>query len=240
MSQKNKTTPKPSPKNTLFNYFAKNNKTPQTEEAQSEKKEEEKKTLTGKFLDFGFKQDQVNNDRNKRPSVQDSSDDEKILVSSKKRRVIESDDDLENTDVNALEPPTTAVKCSVPLPKSETKKTKNASKTLKAKEDDEDDEMLGLNQNEAVSDKEPILKAAQVTKLWAHETFDFLKPDRIRDKEKRRPNDPNYDPRTVSLPQNVCSFTSSLFVFTGFRSTRFYQESNSSYGSMVDIEVESL
>lgn len=57
MSQNRKTTPKPSPKNTLFNYFAKNTpKTPQNveisgTEQKSVKKEE--KSLTGKMLDFG-------------------------------------------------------------------------------------------------------------------------------------------------------------------------------------------
>lgn len=58
MSQKNKTTPKPSPKNTLFNYFGKNTpKTPQNDEGQqkteSAKKEEKPKSLMGKQLDFG-------------------------------------------------------------------------------------------------------------------------------------------------------------------------------------------
>lgn len=57
MSQKNKLTPKPSPKNTLFNYFAKNTpKTPQTEVKRDEEnlqnKEEKLKSLTGKQLDF--------------------------------------------------------------------------------------------------------------------------------------------------------------------------------------------
>lgn len=54
MSNKKNTTPKPSPKNTLFNYFAKNaQKTPQTDEQPSMEAKEEKKTLTGKQLDFG-------------------------------------------------------------------------------------------------------------------------------------------------------------------------------------------
>lgn len=56
-SQKVKTTPKPSPKNTLFNYFSKNTpKTPLTDEKlmdTTEIKKEEQKVLTGKQLDFG-------------------------------------------------------------------------------------------------------------------------------------------------------------------------------------------
>lgn len=59
MSQKLKTTPKPSPKNTLFNYFAKN--TPNTPKEDVEEKivpkedveEKPMKQLIGKQLDFG-------------------------------------------------------------------------------------------------------------------------------------------------------------------------------------------
>lgn len=59
MSQKLKTTPKPSPKNTLFNYFAKN--TPNTPKEDGEVKtvpkedvdEKPAKQIIGKQLDFG-------------------------------------------------------------------------------------------------------------------------------------------------------------------------------------------
>lgn len=56
MSQKSKASPKPSPKNTLFNYFAKNqSKTPQNDQNSEVKvkSEEKPKPLTGKQLDFG-------------------------------------------------------------------------------------------------------------------------------------------------------------------------------------------
>lgn len=61
MSQKQKKTPQPSPKNTLFNYFAKNTpKTPQTDEKVGETlKKEEKPKITGKQLDFGEKIEQI-------------------------------------------------------------------------------------------------------------------------------------------------------------------------------------
>lgn len=55
MSQKFKTTPKPSPKpspkNTLFNYFKSN--TPKTDEKNEESETKIEKQLTGKQLDFG-------------------------------------------------------------------------------------------------------------------------------------------------------------------------------------------
>lgn len=54
MSQKHKSTPKPSPKNTLFNYFSKNNQTQKSGEVNKVGVEKENRSsLTGKQLDFG-------------------------------------------------------------------------------------------------------------------------------------------------------------------------------------------
>ncbi|KAF5272004.1 hypothetical protein FQR65_LT04985 [Abscondita terminalis] len=36
---------------------------------------------------------------------------------------------------------------------------------------------------------------------WLHERLDFLKPDRIRDIDKNRPGDPNYDEKTLHVPE---------------------------------------
>uniref|UniRef100_A0A7E4W282 MUTSd domain-containing protein n=1 Tax=Panagrellus redivivus TaxID=6233 RepID=A0A7E4W282_PANRE len=35
---------------------------------------------------------------------------------------------------------------------------------------------------------------------FPHESFDFLKPEKIRDANKRRPDDPDYDPKTLYVP----------------------------------------
>jgi len=59
MSQKIKASPKPSPKNTLFNYFSRNSlNTSQNVEKSAEKelpavKKDVQEKLTGKKLDFG-------------------------------------------------------------------------------------------------------------------------------------------------------------------------------------------
>ena len=42
---------------------------------------------------------------------------------------------------------------------------------------------------------------------WAHLSYDFLQPEKIRDAEKRRPDHPDYNPRTVFVPP---SFLQSL------------------------------
>jgi len=35
---------------------------------------------------------------------------------------------------------------------------------------------------------------------FAHESYDFLKPEKIRDKNGKRPDDPDYDPKTLYVP----------------------------------------
>ncbi|XP_066141842.1 probable DNA mismatch repair protein Msh6 [Euwallacea fornicatus] len=37
---------------------------------------------------------------------------------------------------------------------------------------------------------------------WLHNTLDFLKPEKIRDAEKRRPSEPDYDSRTLHVPES--------------------------------------
>lgn len=39
------------------------------------------------------------------------------------------------------------------------------------------------------------------SKVYPHTTMAFLKPDKIRDKEGRRPEDPDYNPRTLLVPE---------------------------------------
>lgn len=54
--------------------------------------------------------------------------------------------------------------------------------------------------------------------VWAHQKFDWLKPDKIRDAQKRRPNEPDYDSRTLFVPESFLqnltpvSFTFKLFI----------------------------
>ena len=37
---------------------------------------------------------------------------------------------------------------------------------------------------------------------WSHLKFDFLKPEKVMDAKKRRPSDPDYDPRTLYVPDD--------------------------------------
>ncbi len=39
-------------------------------------------------------------------------------------------------------------------------------------------------------------------KIYGHTSLDFLRPENIRDKERRRPEDPDYNPRTLHVPDS--------------------------------------
>ncbi|KAG5670949.1 hypothetical protein PVAND_001178 [Polypedilum vanderplanki] len=217
MSQKFKASPKPSPKNTLFNYFSKNpGNTPQSQNSAEEinvsKKDNEQK-LSAKKLEFG-----------KRPtSIQDSSDEDeiKLTTSSKKRKVIESDEDdnTENTDSNLNSPKktTSAIKKRPIIESDEETEKKNQNTSKSASKLAKFTETYSSSNEEKVQD-DKVLKTLSIknddddedscdgvgieneAKVWAHEKLEFLKPENIRDANKNRPNHPDYDPRTLYVP----------------------------------------
>jgi hypothetical protein len=39
------------------------------------------------------------------------------------------------------------------------------------------------------------------TEAWPHLRLDFLKPGKIRDAQRRSPDDPDYNPKTLYVPE---------------------------------------
>lgn len=72
------------------------------------------------------------------------------------------------------------------------KKSKTIEEKLKANKD-ETQSFIDIDENSTsdIGDGHIVHK---------HQKIDFLKPDKIRDAEKRRPDDPKYDPTTVYIP----------------------------------------
>lgn len=72
------------------------------------------------------------------------------------------------------------------------------------KNDDHEDESF-----KSVKRKLPIetKSATYQENIWNIEglDFDFLKPGNVRDAKKRRPDDPNYDPKTIYVPESYLS-----------------------------------
>lgn len=49
--------------------------------------------------------------------------------------------------------------------------------------------------------------------VWRHNTIDFLKPEHIRDANKKRPNDPDYDPTTLYVPVKYLDSLTPVGIF---------------------------
>ncbi|KAJ8674770.1 hypothetical protein QAD02_010556 [Eretmocerus hayati] len=58
-----------------------------------------------------------------------------------------------------------------------------------------------ITKTQSTTNQEPPAKKASVTQSWPHLKYDFLQPDKIRDSKKRRPDHPEYDPKTVFVPE---------------------------------------
>lgn len=124
---------------------------------------------------------------------------------AKKRRVIESDDepeDSENTDLNKIIPKETKRPASRSLPSHQPKAKSDTpkAKVTKKKPVEEKMEIDGDNDEPAAVEKDALMMIDNVNKVWGHDELDFLKPEKIRDKNRNRPGHPEYDPRTVYVP----------------------------------------
>lgn len=147
-----------------------------------------------------------------------SDETEEIVCGSKRKRsrilrLVDSDDsnesDRENESANSKSKP--APNDEIARKKVLTYDSPVAKKKIKIDRDDAEsaktsfEEKLKLNQIESSSlagakqteDECDIIDAPTV---YLHNKLDFLKPKNIRDKNKRRPTDSNYDPGTLWVP----------------------------------------
>lgn len=49
--------------------------------------------------------------------------------------------------------------------------------------------------------------------IWAHNKLDFLKPENIQDKKRRRPDHPDYDSSTLYVPEKFLKSLSPVNIF---------------------------
>ncbi|KAF7991283.1 hypothetical protein HCN44_002845 [Aphidius gifuensis] len=219
----------PTQKNTLFNYFKSpksvdpkkddkptstaKDKTPTTpkrapttsrlRDDNDQKKSKEKKRVTRKRpLKSKSNEDDDDNKNNK----MDESDDEEeeIEVSKpKRRRIIIPDEDSEGYDATESEFSENVTESDAfteeteeeetPKKKSRLSQPKSKSSTATATKTTTDD---NFQLQKAPAKTGP----ASGGDTWPHLNYDFLQPDKIRDKERRLKTNPDYDYRTVYVP----------------------------------------
>ncbi|CAG4959685.1 unnamed protein product [Colias eurytheme] len=183
--------------NTLFSYFTKtppSNKKPKPNEEQT-------KLISSEIGEQESKIETKKRERQATPSpdvskeTYDDSDGSPIAPKKKKRvrlNPLDSDDsDAENKDNKNPSPKqkTTFEKKLQDSFKYEPGQSPKGSKNKKK----ENDYVAPKSEPQEVS---PIEDGD-----WTHCKLDWLKPDKIRDAQKRRPDDPEYDPTTLYVPQ---------------------------------------
>lgn len=140
----------------------------------------------------------------------EDDDEEEVIKSNGKRkisRIIDSDSDYE-CDENESD---NSQKMDVDDDKKSKKTTDGkpaAKKKIKLDTDNAkvsftDKLKASIGESSGLSNvkDEDNTDIVDVPVVWRHQKLEFLRPNEIRDAEKRRPNDPNYDPTTLHVPK---------------------------------------
>lgn len=147
---------------------------------------------------------------NKKQKTTDSSSPPNPKV--KRRRILavcDSDSDSENQSSNKKPSPkkkSPAKKKQSPKKKSPAKKETPAESNVSAKlakfqnTEKSEAEVESSVPDKKSPDKEVKLFDDEPTQ-WIHLTLDFLQPNKIKDASGRRPDHPEYDPRTLFVPE---------------------------------------
>lgn len=142
----------------------------------------------------------------------DESDEEIRAKSKKRRRALESEDDDENSETENIRP--NNVQKKEQLAKNESLvelgnfEFDSSSSNTKAVHDIDPCHGSGPAKKKVKTQKGENLEGGVEfveNVVWEHEKVDFLKPQHIRDANKRRPAHPDYDSRTLFVPDSYLS-----------------------------------
>ncbi|XP_011703725.1 PREDICTED: probable DNA mismatch repair protein Msh6 [Wasmannia auropunctata] len=203
--------------NTILNYFT----SPKAVKKPAEAKEERDKSQTPKkeqknkgFVRNG--KENKNSDDKKRLYKEDIEEEEEEPIKPKRRRLIipdvESDEDSGDefkpgseseesdsiSEADTEQEPSTGTEDETPEKKRKTSSFKskpgqaNCSRNTKANK--KDSKQPAQIQNQTISN------GLAATHTWPHLKLDFLQPEKIKDINRRRPKDPDYDSKTLYVP----------------------------------------
>ncbi|XP_013186180.1 probable DNA mismatch repair protein Msh6 [Amyelois transitella] len=184
--------------NTLFNYFTKTS--PSSKKAKPAADDEPVKLNSSVN---GPKETKPDNKKRERqptnsPTEQQDSDDELPIASKRRKRIrinpVDSDDsDVENREIKES-----------PKKKESTESKLQNSFKFEPKQSPKPSKPKSAVSNGAASQPKPEPQAEKTVIVddgnWTHCKLEWLKPEKIRDANKRRPDDPDYDPTTLYVP----------------------------------------
>ncbi|CAG9855365.1 unnamed protein product [Phyllotreta striolata] len=162
--------------------------------------------------------------------AENDSDDE-IIVKKRPRKVVDEDDD--DIEDNCKEPPTKRIQRSSSGSENENtspnkskkpkrriarldsssesegegeSKSKNSLKDLFKKGQAPPTDLKNDTPNrKIIEEKEAPIEVKDIHSIWLHNRLEFLKPDKIMDINKRKPDHPEYDSRTLFVPEKFLS-----------------------------------
>ncbi|XP_066598080.1 probable DNA mismatch repair protein Msh6 [Prorops nasuta] len=209
--------------NTLFNYFSspKGSNTPKSEKStdvKSSPARSKSETPKRKQRDkVEVKKGKENRNVGEKKRALKSDEDEESSVKPKKRRIIipsdnsddsgedfkpGSDDEMDESDSvsEGISESELGTESEEETPKKKGKVFATPKRTPRG---------TSKNVKAAVATDNPSQSsgstAAKNPDTWPHLKYDFLQPDKIRDIEKRKTSDENYDPRTLFVPSDFLS-----------------------------------
>lgn len=158
----------------------------------------------------------------------DSDDDEEEIVKVKGKRkiacIIDTDSDSdykndENESENGQKMDTDDVKASVK--KKSANGSSAGSKKIKldsanSKQSFEEKLQANIDESRSLSDvkETDTTDLIDVPVVYRHNTLKFLTPEEIRDGNKKRPSDPNYDPTTLYVPKEYLDSLTPVSIAT--------------------------
>ncbi|XP_055373333.1 probable DNA mismatch repair protein Msh6 [Condylostylus longicornis] len=143
--------------------------------------------------------------RLKDESEQESDSEEDIPKAKKKRRriiqVSDSESGNENDSDHANVIQKQSKKEKKPKLENDDKNLSVSEKLSKITNSSEDNTKIMEKIEKSINEQVEKYELDQEV-VYKHQTFDFLKPDKIKDKKGRRPDHPEYDPKTLYVPES--------------------------------------
>ncbi|KAG5872856.1 hypothetical protein JTB14_002909 [Gonioctena quinquepunctata] len=202
--------------NTILSYF----KSPKPIKSDLDKSGSENggQATPVKSKEVNEHQEKPSNQTPKKQNVQvrsgdeSSKDEEEVVMPKKRSRIKVFDDSSDSDDEN---PPK---RSHIELKKTKKVSKKSKEQTLNAESDDthfktvlkefsfqKTNSSNNVEKKEIHSQQKPKEIIPEVTDThsnWLHNKLEFLRADKIRDINRRKPDDPEYDPRTVYVPES--------------------------------------
>lgn len=134
-----------------------------------------------RIIDTDSESDRENESNNKIKA--DSDDDDEVVVKPARKR---------------SKPDEPSAKKKIKMEDDEAKPSKSSNDS-KASKEFQSILQANIEKTEELSDVKEIINMPTV---YRHQTLEFLKPGKICDANKRKPSDPNYDPKTLYVPKD--------------------------------------